>query len=326
MSVFNKLFGSSSSEDKRYEENGLRKLKLNDYKGALQEFKSAIEYNPHNLSALFQIGNIYTIQKNPYAAIQIFEGLIKLSSNRQINSHLDSYYYYLGYNYYTLLDFTKSLLFLTRAEELIEPSFPHLPQLYQYRGVSLLHLGKITESIRDFNKALQLKIDYEEAYSFRAYAFMQLKMYDTAIIDYSHAAFYKPNPTREDFEVYTNYAVCLYNVGKYEEAKLKFIKALELNPNNEVARNGLDVTNKKLGITNAQVQSRHLESEEVESFCDSTGQIFFLGETVRHIKFGEGKVLQIFKQGGSSKAIIDFGDTGKKTLLANFVKLSKLEE
>lgn len=333
MSIFNRIFGNGSSEDKIFEERGLKKLITNDYHEALQDFMTALKHNPNNILALSQVGTIHTTLNNHSSAIQTFEKLIRLSSDSIYDPLIMSYYYSLGYNYFKLFDYTKGLTFFTIAEEYLNPSFPQLPQLYYYRGMCLLNLAKTKESIEDFNKAIQLKVDYESAYSFRGYAHMQLKMYDAAVLDYNQAAILNPNPSRADFEVYTNYGVCLFNTGNYEEAKLKFQKAIELNSDNETARKGLEITYRKLESSSRlktinriiTAPSLEKEKEKVDSFPDSNGQLLFLGDFVIHPKFGSGKIIFIYKykEGDTVIADINFEEVGKKTLHTPLAKLAK---
>ena len=46
-----------------------------------------------------------------------------------------------------------------------------------------------------------------------------------------------------------------------------------------------------------------------------------VGMQVEHIKFGQGKILQIEGSSGNKKAIVFFQSVGKKQLLLKFAKL-----
>ncbi|ANQ49289.1 exodeoxyribonuclease V subunit gamma [Flammeovirga yaeyamensis] len=51
-----------------------------------------------------------------------------------------------------------------------------------------------------------------------------------------------------------------------------------------------------------------------------------IGQTVRHTKFGDGKVEKISDEGLDRRAIINFEEVGKKTLILTFAKLMILED
>jgi DNA helicase-2/ATP-dependent DNA helicase PcrA len=49
------------------------------------------------------------------------------------------------------------------------------------------------------------------------------------------------------------------------------------------------------------------------------------GSRVRHVKFGEGKVMQISGSGDSASAVVIFGDKVPRTLMLKFAKLDVVE-
>ena len=205
-----------------------------------------LSINPNSVLIYSQIGNIYATMSNHRLAIVAFEKAIELSRNTT-NPMLDALYYSLGVSLYKLQDYIKALMFLSKSSEIVKDNFPFIAELHYYRAICLLNIGKPVESIPEFNKALQLKTDYEIAYAYRALAHMQLNMIDAAISDYKHAIFYNPNPKIEDSDTFLNLGVCLYKKGELVEAKKNFERALQLNPNNEVARKNISIISKKIG-------------------------------------------------------------------------------
>ena len=57
-----------------------------------------------------------------------------------------------------------------------------------------------------------------------------------------------------DSSIFNNYGVVLANLNRIEEAKKYFEKALEINPNNEMAKDNLNNLNSYLDIENLNIQ------------------------------------------------------------------------
>jgi len=50
-----------------------------------------------------------------------------------------------------------------------------------------------------------------------------------------------------------------------------------------------------------------------------------IGDTVRHVKFGEGRVLGIRDGGRDYEVTVDFGSWGVKKMFAAFARLEKVD-
>jgi len=52
---------------------------------------------------------------------------------------------------------------------------------------------------------------------------------------------------------------------------------------------------------------------------------YSVGDMVKHIKFGKGKVLEIVPGGRDYEVTVDFEKVGVKKMFASFAKLKKVE-
>ena len=95
--------------------------------------------------------------------------------------------------------------------------------MYLNKGISLYSLGKYTEAIDNYNKAISFRPNFSEAYSNRGASLYKLNEYDKAIESYDKAIEISPKYV----DAYMSKAVCLKNRGKYDEAIATYDKAIE---------------------------------------------------------------------------------------------------
>ena len=95
------------------------------------------------------------------------------------------------------------------------------------KGISFAMSGEYERAIEDFNKAIELDVNYTEAYLYRGSAYDELKEYERAIEDYN-----------KTIELDVNYTKAYYARGlvydelmQYERAIEDFNKTIELDPN-----------------------------------------------------------------------------------------------
>ncbi len=108
---------------------------------------------------------------------------------------------------------------------------PDFHEAWVNRGVALGNLGRYEEAIASYDKAVEFKPDYHEAWNNRGVALGNLGRYEEAIASFDKAVEFKP-----DFhEAWVNRGVALGNLGRYEEEIASFDKAVEFKPDNHEA-------------------------------------------------------------------------------------------
>jgi tetratricopeptide (TPR) repeat protein len=99
---------------------------------------------------------------------------------------------------------------------------------------SYISLKKYKEAIASYDKALQFKTDYHEAWNNRGGALSDLGRHEEAIAAFDQALQFKT----DYHEACYNRGYALFNLGRYEETIAAFDKALQIQPdNNEVWNN-----------------------------------------------------------------------------------------
>lgn len=123
--------------------------------------------------------------------------------------------------------------------------------LYQ-RGQTLLELQRYQDALNDYNRAVELKPEYAEAWKSKGTTLLGLKRYQDALDAYDKAIQIQPNY----WEAWNGRGQALKYLQRYEEAIASFDSALKIQPNS------LDAWNDK---GNVQIQLQHY-SEAITSF------------------------------------------------------------
>ena len=99
-------------------------------------------------------------------------------------------------------------------------------QAWKGKGNALRHLGRYEEAIEAYEKALQIEPDYYKAWNAKGNALFSLGRYEEAIACYDKAIEIQPDYHR----AWKNKGVALGNLGKHEQAIAAFEKTLQLQP------------------------------------------------------------------------------------------------
>jgi len=159
------------------------------------------------------------------------------------------------------------LLGLLNAKEMIKAEqfcsqllhvHPHSLVLLNIYGAVLKEQGRLQEAVESFDKAIQLKPDYVEAYYNRGVLFQELGKLEKAKQSYDQAIQLKHDYT----EAYNNCGVALQDLGQFREAMSYFDQAIRQNSDYAQAYNNRGVTLKGLG-----------RLEEAMQNCDKAIQI-----------------------------------------------------
>jgi len=103
---------------------------------------------------------------------------------------------------------------------------PDYADAYSNRGNALCDLGQLQEALESYEKAIQLKPDYADAYSNRGNALHKLGRFEDAVMSCEKAIQLKPDYA----EAYSNRGNALCDLGKLQEAVESHEKAIELKP------------------------------------------------------------------------------------------------
>ena len=104
---------------------------------------------------------------------------------------------------------------------------PHYPDIYYVKGLINYRLKRFNEAIKNFNIAIELESDSQILYRYydgRGGAYMRLKKYDEAMIEFKKAI--SINPNRGEF--YNNLGWIYFIKSNLEKAIELFLKSIEL--------------------------------------------------------------------------------------------------
>ena len=117
-----------------------------------------------------------------------------------------------------------------------------LPNAYFSRGTIYADRGDNYNAMSDFNRAISLKDNYWEAYFKRGIINRKNSNIDAAINDFKKSVHIKTD--MED--AYVNLAVCFYSKADYILAKNYLLKAIQINPKDQRAKDMFKSLEKKL--------------------------------------------------------------------------------
>ncbi len=132
-------------------------------------------------------------------------------------------YYNLGLAYYHQNDYKRAIADYDKAIQLK----PDYVEAYYNRG--LAYVGDPGRAIADYDKAIQLRPDYSDAYANRGLAYYNKGDYDRAIADYDEAIQLAP-PGRGGVVYYVR-GLAYERKGENDKAVADFKKAIELTSN-----------------------------------------------------------------------------------------------
>jgi tetratricopeptide (TPR) repeat protein len=108
---------------------------------------------------------------------------------------------------------------------------PDYYEAWYNRGISLGNLGRYEEAISSYDKAVEFKPDYHNAWYNQGISLDNLGRYEEAISSYDKAVEFKP----DYHQAWNNRGISLGNLGRYEEAISSYDKAVEFKPDDHEA-------------------------------------------------------------------------------------------
>lgn len=182
-----------------------------EYDAAEKDFKSILQDDPQNVSALVALGQLKIETGKPddiQDALDAFQKAVKGDS-----SNIDAQF---GYG--------KVLELLGRADEAVQPlahvvaADPKNAEAYRLLGTAYGAQYKTKQAIDDLNKAIELNPDDSESYFSLGALDMRLENYKGAVDEIEKAiSHYKPKPGQEDQPYYQGYltrAAAFLELGK----------------------------------------------------------------------------------------------------------------
>jgi tetratricopeptide (TPR) repeat protein len=131
-------------------------------------------------------------------------------------------HHYRGNEYTLLGNYRQAIEDYDKAIE-IKPGYA---DAYTNRGAAYNGLGNYRQAIEDYDKAIEIKPGYADAYYNRGLAYNGLGNYRQAIEDYDKAIEIKPGYA----DAYTNRGAAYNGLGNYRQAIENYGKAIEIKP------------------------------------------------------------------------------------------------
>ena len=130
---------------------------------------------------------------------------------------------------------------LTQGQALAE-QYPCAVIVHNLIGAANAGLGRPTDAIASYSKALQIKPDFADAHYNLGRALRDLGKLEEAIASYSKALQIKPNFAK----AHNNLGSTLIDLRRHEEAIVSFTRALQIEPNYADAHNNLGLALKRI--------------------------------------------------------------------------------
>ncbi len=237
----------------------------NKFNEAYNEYKSYIEKYPSNPSAYYNLGIASQKLEKYDEAIANFQKVLnfepsnkdaklELARSYQMNNEnkkaLDIYneisktvkddanlYYNMGLVYVNLNNYTESIKLFEKALELKndEETRKELASVYVNAGNNDINNSKFDEAIKKYQKAIEYNSNLAMACTGLAYCY-EKKSDTQKSLEFHEKAIALENKNTDSFVAYGN---TLLHLNKYEEAKGAYQKAFELNSKNDAAKEGL---------------------------------------------------------------------------------------
>lgn len=203
-----------------------------NYEKTVQTLKTAIALNPDKADAYYNLGNYYLVTKKDLKNAEKNYQLAIIKNNKIMEAYLN-----LAVVYENMQNETKMM---QTIDDIIE-NFPNAYESYYNRAEFFYKKGMLQEAIADFEKSFELmdttisdkknetyntNIEKSSKSLLKAQAYQLMEQYDKAINAFElYIAF-----NGQDANARSNYAYCLLEFGRPDEAQENFEKAYKLDP------------------------------------------------------------------------------------------------
>ena len=197
-------------------------------------------------------------------------------------------YHNRGLAYGNKGDFDRAIADFNKAIELN----PNSNEAYNSRGIAYSSKGDFNSAIADFSKAIKLNPNSAEAYSIRGLAYIRQENFDHAIADFNKAIELNPNSN----EAYNTRGVAYSKKGNFDHAIADFNKAIELNPNSNEAYNSRGIAYSSKGDFNSAIADFSKAIEIAPGFVaayNNRGLVYIRQENFDHAIADYSKAIEI---------------------------------
>jgi predicted O-linked N-acetylglucosamine transferase (SPINDLY family) len=248
---------------------GVAHLELDNPAQAASDFNEAIRISPTHSQAFFNLGNCHRALGSSNLALEAYDSAILLDpTDRAARANRAT----------TLLDLRAFDRAVEEYGEIIRLS-PNA-DAFCNRGAILQKLGRQTEAIEDFKRAIAVDPNLAEAFSNLGIAYRKLGDHAAALSAYDRAIEIDPSLV----EAHCNKGVALKEAGLIEEAILTLKHAASIAPNHPETHGNLGVALQKTKQFKAAFASYLRAIELKADYVDAHYNLAFLYQELNQIE------------------------------------------
>lgn len=238
-------------------QQGMEYVKLRLYPQAVDTFNSILSRNPTDISAIFQLANVYKLQDELELAIETFNKIFIIADSK--NTPIDDRVY--GFTHLALSEIYCKQSKLDIAEQQAMEAVQRYPtnaDMYYRLGYIYTHQAKFDKALTAFKRTLTLKPDFAEVYEWLGLIALMQHKPEEAITHYKVAINKKPYVQ----SAYYNLAKAYRLIGDMESAteQLKLFQQMKTYYDKTYAIEGTlaeDPSNAALRLKLAEIHVAH---------------------------------------------------------------------
>lgn len=173
----------SQTSDKDYIERGKLNYSQQKYTKAYEDFNKAVEINPKNADAYFNLALVFDKVFPSKTTESINLKISFLNAAIELNPNYTHAYFYRGIEKYYLKEYRNAISDYNIIIEKDKENF----QCYTYRGMAKAELKDNNGAMSDFNKAIEINPKDAFVYGSRGYLKFNLNQKEAACLDFSRA-------------------------------------------------------------------------------------------------------------------------------------------
>jgi predicted O-linked N-acetylglucosamine transferase (SPINDLY family) len=194
---------------------GIVLLQKNDLKGAIDQFKKAIDINPEFAEGYYNLGTAL------FRLLDFNSAIIYLKKAIDIKKNYFEAYFNLSECYRNLEFYDESIMHLNQCIKLDPKDF----EIYNNLGLVYHKLNLFSDALTNFKKCLIINPDFFQAYNNIGAVYLDNNQLDDAIINFNKCI----NVKIDFVEAYNNLGMALHKQKKYSEAVSILEKGILIN-------------------------------------------------------------------------------------------------